>query len=93
MYVDLDVHHGDGVEDAFRGTGKIVTLSFHVHEPGFYPGSGGGEDKGEGVYNVPVKRGTKAQVWEAVVKKSVKLLWKEYSPSALVLQCGCDGAP
>ncbi len=41
LYVDLDVHHGDGVEDAFYCTNKVFTLSFHRFSPGlFYPGTG-----------------------------------------------------
>ena len=38
LYIDLDVHHGDGVEDAFCATNKVFTLSFHKNSPGFYPG-------------------------------------------------------
>ena len=40
LYIDLDVHHGDGVEDAFSCTPRVATLSLHLHEPGFFPGSG-----------------------------------------------------
>lgn len=40
LYVDLDIHHGDGVEAAFASTKRVFTLSFHQHEVGFYPGTG-----------------------------------------------------
>lgn len=40
LYVDLDVHHGDGVENAFSSTRRVFTLSFHQRELGFFPGSG-----------------------------------------------------
>ena len=40
LYIDLDVHHGDGVEEAFSCTSRVATLSLHLHEPGFFPGSG-----------------------------------------------------
>ena len=89
--MDLDVHHGDGVEFAFAHTEKVITLSFHVHEPGFYPGTGDGKEKGRGVYNVPMPRGTKAPVWEETVKRGVTMVWERYLPDCLVLQCGCDG--
>jgi histone deacetylase 8 len=91
LYVDLDVHHGDGVEYAFAHTEKVITLSFHVFEPGFFPGTGSGEERGRGVYNVPMKRDTRARVWEEIVKRGVKMVWGKYEPECLVLQCGCDG--
>ena len=40
LYIDLDLHHGDGVEDSFAHTNKVVALSFHKHETGFFPGTG-----------------------------------------------------
>ena len=48
MYVDLDVHHGDGVEDAFSSTDKVLTFSIHKMEPGFFPGTGALGDVGYG---------------------------------------------
>ena len=94
--MDLDVHHGDGVEFAFAHTKKVITLSFHVFEPGFFPGTGSGEDKERGgkergAYNVPMQRDTKAPVWEETVKRGVTMVWEKYNPDCLVLQCGCDG--
>jgi len=38
LYVDLDLHHGDGVEDAFSFTSKVMTVSFHKYCSGFFPG-------------------------------------------------------
>jgi len=93
LYIDLDVHHGDGVEYAFAHTEKVITLSFHVHEPGFFPGTGDGKEKGKGVYNVPLERNTQARVWEETVKRCVELVWQTYKPECLVIQCGCDGMP
>ena len=48
LYVDLDVHHGDGVEDAFSSTDKVLTLSIHKMEPGFFPGTGACNEVGFG---------------------------------------------
>ncbi|KAB0342695.1 hypothetical protein FD754_019621, partial [Muntiacus muntjak] len=39
LYVDLDLHHGDGVEDAFSFTSKVMTVSLHKFSPGFFPGN------------------------------------------------------
>jgi len=91
LYIDLDVHHGDGVEFAFAHTEKVITLSFHVFETGFFPGTGSGKETGKGVYNVPFERGTKAAVWEETVKRCVEMVYKSHSPECIVLQCGCDG--
>jgi acetoin utilization deacetylase AcuC-like enzyme len=91
LYIDLDVHHGDGVEFAFAQTEKVVTLSFHVYEPGFFPGTGNGKETSKGVYNVPFERWTKSPIWEETVKRCVEMVWKKVNPACLVLQCGCDG--
>lgn len=48
LYIDLDVHHGNGVENAFAYSRRIFTVSFHQHQPGFYPGSGSVNDCGHG---------------------------------------------
>jgi len=91
LYIDLDVHHGDGVEFAFKRSEKVITLSFHVYEPGFFPGTGSGEDNGKGAFNVPLERGTKAAVWEETIRQCIDLVWKRYTPDCIVVQCGCDG--
>ena len=39
LYVDLDLHHGNGVEEAFYYTDKVMVVSFHKYQPGFYPGA------------------------------------------------------
>ncbi|KAG7221490.1 hypothetical protein INR49_002465, partial [Caranx melampygus] len=53
LYVDVDLHHGDGVEDAFSFTSKVMTVSLHKFSPGFFPGTGDlceiGLGKGRGV--------------------------------------------
>ena len=60
--MDLDVHHGDGVENAFAFTPKVFTFSLHKYEMGYFPGSGNISDvgKGRGRYyslNIPLKEG------------------------------------
>lgn len=40
MYIDIDVHHGDGVEDAFKETDRVMTVSFHHYDGEFFPGTG-----------------------------------------------------
>ena len=40
LYVDIDVHHGDGVEEAFLTTDRVMTVSFHKFGGSFFPGTG-----------------------------------------------------
>lgn len=61
LYIDIDVHHGDGVEEAFYCTNRVMTVSFHRYGD-FFPGTGDIKDTGfgEGQYyalNVPLNSG------------------------------------
>lgn len=60
LYLDIDIHHGDGVEEAFYLTDRVMTVSFHKYGDYFFPGTGALIDIGEqrGRYytlNVPLK--------------------------------------
>eukprot|EP00878_Enallax_costatus_P042872 GHUV01050374.1.p1 GENE.GHUV01050374.1~~GHUV01050374.1.p1 ORF type:complete len:133 (+),score=10.75 GHUV01050374.1:47-445(+) len=60
LYLDIDIHHGDGVEEAFYLTDRVMTVSFHKYGDFFFPGTGALIDIGEqrGRYytlNVPLK--------------------------------------
>ena len=95
LYVDLDVHHGDGVEEAFSSTDKVVTFSLHKCEPGFFPGTGhlGDVGTGRGRYhsvNVPLAEGVTDQMYRQVFSALLPHLMATYSPDCLVLQCGAD---
>ena len=62
LYVDIDVHHGDAVQQAFEHTNRVMTVSFHQFEPGFFPTTGALDEVGVGTgryysVNVPLKRG------------------------------------
>lgn len=48
LYVDIDIHHGDGVEEAFLTTDRVFTLSFHKFGGGFFPGTGNINHVGQG---------------------------------------------
>ena len=61
LYIDIDVHHGDGVEEAFYTTNRVMTVSFHRYGD-FFPGTWDLKETGasEGKYyslNVPLKKG------------------------------------
>lgn len=89
-YVDIDAHHCDGVEFAFRDDPDVLVLS--VHEENRWPRTGALDDRGVGnVFNLPVPRGfhddEMALVREAVILPAVAA----FRPDAVVLQCGADG--
>nr|CAD7596540.1 unnamed protein product [Timema genevievae] len=95
LYIDLDIHHGDGVENAFLVTKKVLTLSFHKHGPGFYPGSGAIADTGSGngkLYsiNVPLKDGIKDDLFFKIFDSVTSKVSHVFRPNAVVVQCGAD---
>jgi len=52
LYIDIDVHHGDGVEEAFYTTDRVMTVSFHKYGE-YFPGTGDLRDIGAGKVNLP----------------------------------------
>ncbi|KAJ1732086.1 Histone deacetylase 8 [Coemansia biformis] len=96
LYVDLDLHHGDGVQDAFAYSRRVMTVSVHLHERGFYPNSGGSYDEGRGrgaghSINVPLRRGVRDDTFVRVCVAVGDCAVQAFAPTAVVVQCGCDG--
>ncbi|KAK7108351.1 histone deacetylase 8-like [Littorina saxatilis] len=96
LYVDLDLHHGDGVENAFNTTSHVMTVSFHKHDVGFFPGSGSINDIGSrgGKYysvNVPLKDGIGDTEFFQVFRRVMTSVRECYNPEVVVCQCGADG--
>lgn len=96
LYIDLDVHHGDAVEDAFSSTSRVVTLSLHKQEPGFFPGTGFINDVGfgKGKYysvNVPLKSGINDESYCRIFDSVFHMVHQKINPDVIVLQCGVDG--
>ncbi|XP_049943677.1 histone deacetylase 8-like [Schistocerca serialis cubense] len=96
LYVDMDLHHGDGVQNAFASTSRVMTLSLHHHGPGIYPCSGDVTDIGisNGRYyavNVPLREGVSDSTYCDVFQKVTEKVFDTYQPDALVVQCGADG--
>ncbi|XP_025421781.1 histone deacetylase 8-like isoform X1 [Sipha flava] len=95
LYIDLDVHHGNGVEFAYMSTDRVLTLSLHQYEPGFYPTSGSLNDIGidKGKYftvNVPLKEGITDDKYISLFYKISNMVNSSYSPNCIVVQCGAD---
>lgn len=94
-YVDVDVHHGDGVEAAFAGDPRVLTISVHEGPRTLYPGTGWAEDVGTGAaegmaVNLPLPAGTGDDGWLRAIHSVVPHLLDAFSPQVLVTQHGCD---
>ena len=94
LYIDIDVHHGDGVEEAFLLTDRVLTCSFHKFKD-FFPGTGNFDDIGfyKGKYhsvNFPLMEGIDDMTYEHIFKPIIDQIFTCFDPSAVVLQCGSD---
>ena len=95
LYLDIDIHHGDGVEEAFYSTERVMTVSFHKYGDYFFPGTGDVKDVGvkNGKYysvNVPLKTGITDDSYQKIFVPVMQKVMEMYRPGALVLQCGAD---
>ncbi|KAG8496600.1 hypothetical protein CXB51_007748 [Gossypium anomalum] len=94
LYVDIDVHHGDGVEEAFYTTDRVMTVSFHKFGD-FFPGTGHIRDVGVGngkyyALNVPLNDGMDDESFRGLFRPIIQKVMEVYQPDAVVLQCGAD---
>ncbi|PWN98521.1 hypothetical protein FA09DRAFT_329575 [Tilletiopsis washingtonensis] len=94
LYIDIDVHHGDGVEEAFFTTDRVMTCSFHKYGE-FFPGTGELRDIGIGAgrnysVNFPLRDGITDESYKSVFEPVISQIMEHYAPSAVVLQCGSD---
>jgi histone deacetylase 1/2 len=94
LYIDIDVHHGDGVEEAFYTTDRVMTVSFHKYGE-YFPGTGDLRDigAGKGKYysvNFPLRDGIDDEVYETIFQPVMTKVMEMYKPGAVVLQCGAD---
>ena len=94
LYIDIDVHHGDGVEEAFYTTDRVMTVSFHKYGE-YFPGTGELRDIGVGQgkhysVNFPLRDGIDDVSYKAIFEPVIKGVMEYYRPEAIVLQCGGD---
>ncbi|MEP9384969.1 acetoin utilization protein AcuC [Nocardioides sp. KR10-350] len=94
-YVDVDVHHGDGVERAFWDDPRVLTISLHETGQMLFPGTGfpeetGGPDAVGSAVNVALPPGTADHGWLRAFHAVVPPLVREFKPQILVTQQGCD---
>ncbi|KAH7326439.1 hypothetical protein B0I35DRAFT_346815, partial [Stachybotrys elegans] len=94
LYIDIDVHHGDGVEEAFYTTDRVMTVSFHKYGE-YFPGTGELRDIGIGQgknysVNFPLRDGITDESYKSIFEPVIENVMKYYQPEAVVLQCGTD---
>jgi len=100
LYIDIDVHHGDGVEEAFFSTDRVMTVSFHKYQPEqFFPGTGALEDNGpksehnpgaHHAINVPLNDGITDEQYAWLFENIIGKIHEHFRPSVIALQCGAD---
>jgi histone deacetylase HOS2 len=104
LYIDIDVHHGDGVEHAFENSDRVFTLSYHKFgkdkwNQSFFPGTGDITDvgptdpssRGKGhTLNIPFDDGIDDEQYRWVFKVVTGAVIQKYQPTVIVLQCGAD---
>ena len=94
-YVDTDVHHGDGVQEIFYDDPRVLTISLHQSGRTLFPGTGfpeetGGPNAQGSAVNVALPPGTSDAGWLRAFHAIVPPLVREFRPTILVSQHGCD---
>jgi acetoin utilization protein AcuC len=90
VYLDIDAHHGDGVQDAFHDDDRVLTIS--VHEAGRWPFTGSSDDRAGGAArNFPVPQGCNDSEFRWLMDHAVVPLIEARRPQAIMLQAGADG--
>nr|WP_240945245.1 acetoin utilization protein AcuC [Rhodococcus sp. HNM0569] len=94
-YVDVDAHHGDGVQHVFRDDPRVLTVSVHQHPATLWPNTGWASEVGEGAaegtsVNLPVLPGTVDDIWLRGFHAIVPAAVEAFAPQIVVSQCGVD---
>lgn len=94
-YVDVDVHHGDGVQAAFYDDPRVLTISIHESPMALWPGTGWPSEIGRGAgvgtsVNIPVPAGTGDADWLRAFQAIVPPVLAAFGPDVLVTQHGAD---
>jgi acetoin utilization protein AcuC len=95
-YVDLDVHHGDGVQAAFYEDPRVLTVSIHQTPLTLWPGTGFAEETGDpekasgSAVNLALPNGTEDSAWLRAFTAVVPSVLRAFEPQIIVTQCGCD---
>jgi acetoin utilization protein AcuC len=94
-YLDIDVHHGDGVQEIFYSNDKVMTISFHESGEYLFPGTGWLYELGQGMgrslkLNIPLEPFTEGKSYFEVMNKILEPALGWFKPDALIVQAGAD---
>jgi acetoin utilization protein AcuC len=94
-YIDLDVHHGDGVQQILYDDGRVMTISLHESGQYLFPGTGGVHELGAGLgrglkLNLPLEPLTEGASYLEVLDLVVPAALRSFRPGVLVVQAGAD---
>lgn len=94
-YVDIDAHHGDGVQQLFYDDPRVLTISIHEGPQSLFPGTGwatevGGEGAEGSAVNIALPPGTSDAGWLRAFHAVVPQVLREFDPDLLLTQHGCD---
>ncbi|MGL4306608.1 MAG: acetoin utilization protein AcuC [Mycobacteriaceae bacterium] len=94
-YIDVDAHHGDGVQKAFFGDPRVLTVSIHQHPATLWPNTGWAAETGYGAaegtaVNLSVLPGTQDAVWHRAFSAVVPSVIGAFKPQIIISQCGVD---
>ena len=95
LYVDVDAHHGDGVQEAFYETERVLTVSVHQDGRTLFPGTGFPNEIGRGpgtgyAVNIPLLPGASDEDYDAVRETLLEPLRAWFRPDVIVTEIGVD---
>ncbi|MEX1030659.1 MAG: acetoin utilization protein AcuC [Paenibacillaceae bacterium] len=95
LYIDTDVHHGDGVQETFYTDAHVCTFSIHETGKYLFPGTGYAADRGHGdgfgySFNLPMEPYTEDQSWLDCFHEAIHKVAAFFKPDIIVSQHGCD---
>jgi acetoin utilization protein AcuC len=93
LILDIDAHHGDGVENLTKDNPKVITFS--IHQGGIFPGTGNESEVGR-FYNIPLEEGAGDQELLAAIDEFINMAstrdqMADWRPDILFITCGADG--
>lgn len=99
LYIDVDIHHADAVQEAFYACSQVLTVSFHRRAPGFFPASETESSSSErGIQegfgynaNIPLPEGLTDYDFLDIYKMALKEFSQSFQPNYIVLAVGADG--
>jgi acetoin utilization protein AcuC len=91
-YVDIDVHHSEGVQWLWQHDPRVLVCNIHQDGRTLFPGTGFPDDRGEHftIINMPVAPGTSGDVWLWAFEHAILPALERFDPQAIVLQMGTD---